>query len=349
MNHYEVTSANFNFTGGATALSGGAAPNLYNSYADFLLGLPFSRQSSLLSPLLNEDNASQDRPLTLRSWEYGLYVRDSWQLGSQLTVSAGLRWEYYPVPVRADRGMEVFDFTTNTLLLCGVGRNDESCGVTVQKNLFTPRIGVAYRATDSLVLRAGYSRNPQNNNMGRGQLRTFPAEVDILENGATTFTPVGNISSGFSPFPSQDFTSGGMLLPAGAGVTTWDHATTFIRGQITMFNVAAQMELPGNFSAQIAYVGNRQNDMIRNQNLNYGQIGGGAASQPFQPARPGQRLAYRGRHQRRAAARQGGLRLAAGQPDAADERRLPDVGVVHVRQGHRLVGRLDRHSRGTST
>ncbi len=281
MNHYEVTSANFNFTGGATALNGGAAPNLYNSYADFLLGLPISRQSSLLSPLLNEDNASQDRPLTLRSWEYGLYVRDSFQLGSQLTVSAGLRWEYYPVPVRADRGMEVFDFSTNTLLLCGLGRNDESCGVKVEKNLFTPRIGVAYRATESLVLRAGYSRNPQNNSMGRGQLRTFPAEVNILENGASTFTPVGDISSGFSPFPAQDFTSGGMLLPAGAGVTTWDPTTTFIRGQITMFNVAAQMELPGNMSGQIAYVGNRQNDMIRNQNLNYGLIGGGAASQPY--------------------------------------------------------------------
>ena len=39
MNHYEVTSAFFGFTGGATALSGGAAPNLYNSYADFLLGV----------------------------------------------------------------------------------------------------------------------------------------------------------------------------------------------------------------------------------------------------------------------------------------------------------------------
>ena len=48
-----------------------------------------------------------------------------------------------------------------------------------------------------------------------------------------------------------------------------------------MFNVAAQFQLPWQTSAQIAYVGNRQDDIIRNQNLNYGAIGGGAASQPF--------------------------------------------------------------------
>ncbi len=281
MNHYEVTSATFNFTGGATALSGGAAPNLYNSYADFLLGVPFSRQSSLLSPLLNENDASQDRPLTLRSWEYGLYLRDQWQLNHKVTISAGLRWEYYPVPVRADRGMEVFDFKTNQLLICGLGSNDVSCGVKVQKDLFTPRVGVAYRAKDSLVFRAGFSRNPQNNNMGRGQLRTFPAEIAILDNGATSFTPVGSISDGFRPFQVPDVTGGSIGLPVGAGVTTWDNTTTFIRGQVTMFNVSAQMMLPHSITAQLAYVGNRQDDIFRNVNLNYGQIGGGAASQPF--------------------------------------------------------------------
>jgi hypothetical protein len=280
MNHYEVTSAFFNFSGGATALNGGAGPNLYNTFADFLLGLPNQRQSSMPTPLL-DDSSSQDRPLTLRSWEYGLYIRDQWQLSRKLTLSAGLRWEYYPVSVRADRGMEVFDFATNQLRICGVGGNDSSCGVKVQKDLFTPRIGVAYRAKESLVFRAGYSRNPQNNNMGRGQLRNFPSEIAILANGANQFTPIGSISSGFPAFPSLDLSSGTVSLPAGAGVTTWDPTTTFVRGVITMFNVSAQLMLPHNLSAQIAYVGNRQDDIFRNVNLNYGQIGGGAASQPF--------------------------------------------------------------------
>ena len=45
--------------------------------------------------------------------------------------------------------------------------------------------------------------------------------------------------------------------------------------------MSAQKVLPHSLTAQIGYVGNRQNDMVRNQNLNYSQIGGGNASLPF--------------------------------------------------------------------
>ena len=36
-------------------------------------------------------------------------------------------------------------------------------------------------------------------------------------------------------------------------------------------------------SATVAYVANRQNGMLRNRNVNYGTLSGGAASQPFFP------------------------------------------------------------------
>ena len=110
MNHYEITAPSFQFPGGATALSatGAAAPNLFNGYADFLLGLPISRNTALQNPLLNEDGGSNEQSATLRSWEYGIYIRDQFQLTRKLTVSAGVRWEYYPVPQHADRGIELF-------------------------------------------------------------------------------------------------------------------------------------------------------------------------------------------------------------------------------------------------
>ena len=87
-------------------------------------------------------------------------LRDQWQIGQKLTLSLGIRWEYYPVPTRADRGVEFFDLTTNRVLLCGVGNNSETCGVKVEKNLFTPRLGIAYRPYDSLVIRAGLLAQP---------------------------------------------------------------------------------------------------------------------------------------------------------------------------------------------
>ena len=103
MNHYEITAPSFTFTGGASALNatGAAAPTFFNGYADFLLGLPITRNTALQNPLLNEDNGDNEQSATLRSWEYGLYVRDQFQLTRNLTVSAGVRWEYYPVPVHA--------------------------------------------------------------------------------------------------------------------------------------------------------------------------------------------------------------------------------------------------------
>jgi hypothetical protein len=282
MNHYEITAPSFNFTGGATALSGGTAPNLFNGYADFLLGLPISRNTALQNPLLNEEHGSNEQSATLRTWEYGVYIRDQFQLTRKLTVSAGVRWEYYPVPQHADRGVEIFDFTRNRLLLCGLGDVPIDCGINVQKDLFTPRLGVAYRATDSLVFRAGYSRNPQNDNMIGGRMRNFPVNVQITDTatGGNNFTPVGSFSDGYPLLPILNLTTPVIEVPTGATITT-NEMGKYTRGVITTFNVSAQKVLPYNLTAQIGYVGNRQNDMVRSQNINYSQIGGGNASLPF--------------------------------------------------------------------
>lgn len=76
----------FTFTGGLSALSGGTAPNLYNSWADFLLGVPqtMAKDYQYINPaVLNEET-------------YGFYVRDQWQVSRKVTITAGLRYERYP-------------------------------------------------------------------------------------------------------------------------------------------------------------------------------------------------------------------------------------------------------------
>jgi hypothetical protein len=42
-------------------------------------------------------------PYTTRSWQYSFYVRDQWQISPKITLSIGTRWEYFPIPTRADR------------------------------------------------------------------------------------------------------------------------------------------------------------------------------------------------------------------------------------------------------
>ncbi len=281
MNHYEISPlTSMAFTGIATSLNGGPAANSYNALADFLLGqIGGNMSNSQVPPCVIADQCEADRPVTMREHEIGFYVRDQWQIGQKLTASFGLRWEYYPVPTRADRGVEHFDLATNRVLMCGIANNSETCGVTVQKDLFTPRLGIAYRPFESFVVRAGYSRNPQNDHMYRNATYTYPASITIAQTGLNSFQPAGTLESGYRVSPIPDYSTGSLALPPGIGTTT--APDNYVRGTITAFNVTAQKSFSRNMSVQVGYAGNRQREMIRSTNRNYGTIGGGAASQPF--------------------------------------------------------------------
>ena len=290
--HYETQAQSFAFNGGVTTL-GGAANN-FNRFAAFLLGMPSSRTGQVMTPLLGGDASgarhpssgapNEYRPNTLRNNNTGLYLRDQWNITPKITASVGVRWEYYSLPRRADHGIEVYDFEANRLLICGVGPNEDNCGIDVEKNLFTPRLGIAYRPTEDFVIRAGYSRNPQSNNPGRQQMvpaQSFPQTIVITEEAPNNLTAVGSLSQGPPVVQPADQSSGVLVLPRGAGVNTY--RDEYVRGKISSWNVSAQKALGSRMSATIAYVANRQNGMTRNLNLNYGRLGGGSASLPFFP------------------------------------------------------------------
>ena len=147
--HYETQAQAFAFNGGVTTLNG--TTNNFNRFAAFLLGLPSSRTAQVMTPLLGGDASgashpstgtpNEFRPNTLRNNNVGTYIRDQWNITPKITASVGVRWEYYSLPRRADHGIEVYDFNLNRLLICDVGPNSENCGITVEKNLFTPRSG----------------------------------------------------------------------------------------------------------------------------------------------------------------------------------------------------------------
>jgi outer membrane receptor protein involved in Fe transport len=272
MNHVEVKPTTFAFTGGLTALNGGPSPNQFNSYADFLLGLP-----------QNYSNAVQTVPwATLRTWQYSLYVRDQWQVSRKVTLNYGLRWEYYPVPTRVDRGIERYNFATNQYLICGKGSTPTDCGITVSKRLFSPRIGLAYRPTENFVVRAGYSLAPEQINMARDSLNTsYPMIATFSKTGANSYTAAGTLSAGIPTLAVPDISSGVVPLPAGASFTT--DPQNFIRGYVQSWNFTLQKTIARGWIAQAGYVGTHTIHQHTRYNVNYGLPGGGAASQPFFP------------------------------------------------------------------
>ncbi|WP_162180000.1 TonB-dependent receptor [Bryobacter aggregatus] len=269
MDHFEIAPTNFTFNGNVTSLPGGVGPNQFNSYGDFLLGLPVSYT-----------NSRQTVPMiTLRSWQQSLYIRDQWQATRKLTLSLGLRWEHYPVPTRADRGIERFDLKTNQYLICGVGPIPRDCGIKVSKLLFAPRVGIAYRPTESTVIRLGYALSPEQINMARDGISNYPVRVDYSATGVDSFTPVGTLAAGIPEIASPDISKGVIPLPPGASFSTNDEK--YVRGYVQSANLTIQKTLPSNFVLSAGYVGTKTIHQHTRYNVNYGQVGGGAVSQPY--------------------------------------------------------------------
>ena len=80
----------------ATALNGGGQDGQHlQRHAAFLLGLMEVGGTSV-----------QNELMTTREWQHTFYARDRWQVSDKLTLDLGLRYEYYPLMQRADRGIE---------------------------------------------------------------------------------------------------------------------------------------------------------------------------------------------------------------------------------------------------
>lgn len=257
------------FGGGPTALRGGAAPNIYNRYAAFLLGLPTQVGKSV-----------QNELMTSREWQFGVYARDRWQVTPKITVNAGLRWEYYPLMTRADRGIELLDLQTMEVLLGGVGGNPTDLGIGASKTLFAPRVGVAWRWNDDTVFRTGYglTYNPQP--FSRPFRGFYPLTIAADFVSSDTFVPYGRLEDGIPDIPSPDTSSGRIPLPSTVLMRSPD-PNNIDRGHVQSWNVTLERRLPLDFSVSTAYVGTKTTRGFAYQDINAGVPGRGVAGQPY--------------------------------------------------------------------
>jgi hypothetical protein len=279
MNHLqpEATGATFGaqggfqFGSGPTQTVGGPAGNQFNSYATFLLGLPTT--IGKITQVPDEYNTRQSN--------YAFYIRDRWNATPKLTLSYGVRWEYYPFPTRADRGLEWYDGAINKMLICGVGQIPENCGVSVSKKLFAPRFGIAYRATNSLVMRAGYGITYDPFSLQRPLRTNYP--VLLIQNitSPTSFAWAGRIEQGIPRVTIPDVGNGIIDVPGTFAVVTTPK--NFDRGYIQSWNFTIEKQLPWNFRGQAGYVATRSTRQLGYLNVNNGQIiGRGNAGRPLQ-------------------------------------------------------------------
>ena len=259
----------FEFNGAQTAIpSDTAALNGFaNAFASFLLDVPsrVGRDLTVIDP-------------GTRHWAVFSFIQDKWQLTPKMTIDLGLRHEYYTplVGLESQGGLTNYDAATNSLLVSGYGDVPANLGVKRYFKNFVPRTGLSYRVTERSVLRAGYGIStipfPDNS-----YAFNFPVKQNNDFNAPNTFAaaPV-RMADGFPAPILADIPANG-VIPANTALLRNQRyfaiPLDLHEGRLQSWNVAYQRELPGGFTAEAAYVGNRGN-IVNQINLNAGMVPG---------------------------------------------------------------------------
>jgi len=276
MTHWQPETANprgaINFSGNTTMIAGGTA-RTPNSYAAALLGLVGSYSKSV-----------QFLMMETREWQYGWYFRDRWQVSRSLTLNLGVRYEYYPLITRGDRGIERWDPDTNLVTIGGLGGIPKNNGITTSKKLFAPRVGFAFRLNEKTVIRSGYGITFDPLPFSRPLRGLYPSTI------TASFTPVrvtgyeyyNSIATGLPPVPTPDISKGSFPLPVTIDMgprSAWGGHLN--RGYIQSWNFTLERQLPYAMVGNVAYVGNHHVHWMADRCINSAGPGAGDVGRPL--------------------------------------------------------------------
>jgi hypothetical protein len=252
-----------NNRGGCTTTS--VTNSQANAMAAFLLGLPTQVGKNQLNIF----------PYPTRTWRYSLYARDRWQARERLTLNYGVRWEYYPMPTRGDRGFERYNPEDNQIYIGGVGDVPKDLGVKSSKTMFAPRLGFALRATDRMVVRGGYGISWDPYSLARALRTNHPVLSELVVAGPNSLAPASPLSAGIPPIDAPDLGNG--VIPIPSNVSAQTVPFDLERGYITSWNLTVERELVGGWVGEASYVATRQTRQLGYRELNWADIGGGDA------------------------------------------------------------------------
>ena len=209
-----------------------------------------------------------------RQWRHFYYGQDSWRATQKLTVNFGLRMDVINPQTLNKAGNGGFlSLETGQISAAGVGSTDLAGNVENSFN-FAPRLSVAYKVSDKLVVRAGYGRSYDigvfGSVFGHSVTQNLPVlAVQRVNNG--NFNSVFNLAEGAPAF-TQFFglnnapnrggtpnatlpTSGQFFLPDGVFARVLPSKMRL--PTVDAYNVTVQYQLTNKMSLEAAYVGNK--------------------------------------------------------------------------------------------
>jgi len=186
-------------------------------------------------------------PPDLVDRQYSAFVQEDWKPWERLTISAGLRYEYYTPFFSPTNEMSMLDPDLGRLVLAGRDGVSRYI-VNSDGNDIAPRVGFALAVDRRTTLRAGYGRYFNPENAGRDDIKFNPPfyrQYELFDRWMFNEVP--------PPFPDPG--------PVPEGYELRGISKNLQRGESDHFNLALQRELPGGFLVEAAYVGSRGRKM----------------------------------------------------------------------------------------
>jgi outer membrane receptor protein involved in Fe transport len=217
-----------------------------NALAEMLLGLPS------LTGVATLDNAEH-----LRSHHTYAFAQDTWRLRPDLTLIAGLRYEYNSPPVDAFDRANLYDPATQSLVQVGTGDIPRG-GSQPDRNNFAPTIGLAWRpGRGNTTVRAGYGIHYDQSSLAPGEGLYFSPPYFNFN----LYFPFGQIPLTLSnPFPANF----PIPVPHSALSIQKNLATAYIQ----QWNLNLQQSLGSNRVVEVAYVGSKGTKLLGARDLN---------------------------------------------------------------------------------
>lgn len=263
------------YTGMGPGISDGSG---FNFLAEFETG--FASNINQRTP-----GTGGDTSLYYGTPEYGVYVGDTWSATRNLTVTLGLRYDL-PIPAYSvDNYWGVIDETYPgwRFVMPGLTPGTSAHPFSADKKDFAPRVGLAYRLGEKMVIRSGYGIFYETgrfkfldqvtwNSPAYGGTQYYSSNISNGAGGtgytlADTFPSPISVAKGTWPY--QLGTDGGLMwTPGNASTTSTVDQQTWKTTYIQRWSLDVQRELGKAVVATLGYVGSEGTHMPIQYDLN---------------------------------------------------------------------------------
>ena len=252
--------------------------NVPDAFAAFLLGVPLTANSAEGAP-----------PTFIRQSKFGLYALDDYKVTNRLTLNLGIRWDWFGHVTDAKGRIRNVSFEQqNIRTINGVVAPTLIPNPGVRQQLydinwkqFMPRVGIAYRFTNTAVLRIGagnFFNAQQTNNFSIMSLNPPFSGSFVFQNDRNR--PTATIQNPFAGAPVTGTPVALVML----GYLQQNGRSNYKNNHIWQWSSEIEKSWGGNWVTAVGYVGSAGSNLENTvPNWNNPNPGPGAvqARRPF--------------------------------------------------------------------